>query len=153
MVFDFNQFWKDQAIWSQATFGTDEERGPVGPLKHLALEVLIELLGFDRQDFEEWEGIYKPEKYTVDKMSVEAREKAKAGYTDGEKVEFRNPDSMRLLYEFADLQFLIVDACRRAGFTPTMLLGACFTKLAINRARKWPRPTPDQPVEHIRGND
>ena len=26
------------AKWSQATFGTDQERGPVGPLKHLAKE-------------------------------------------------------------------------------------------------------------------
>lgn len=31
---------KDQAVWSQATFGTDEERGPEGPLKHLSKEAL-----------------------------------------------------------------------------------------------------------------
>ena len=30
----------DQAEWSQATFGDDSERGPVGPLKHLALEAV-----------------------------------------------------------------------------------------------------------------
>lgn len=29
---------RDQAAWSQATFGTDAERGPVGALKHLAKE-------------------------------------------------------------------------------------------------------------------
>lgn len=28
----------DQSEWSQATFGRDTERGPVGALKHLALE-------------------------------------------------------------------------------------------------------------------
>lgn len=28
----------DQAEWSQATFGSDKERGPVGPLKHLEKE-------------------------------------------------------------------------------------------------------------------
>lgn len=33
-----NAFWKAQAAWSQATFGLDSERGPIGPLKHLAKE-------------------------------------------------------------------------------------------------------------------
>lgn len=33
------RFWDEQAEWSQATFGTDQERGPIGPLKHLAKEV------------------------------------------------------------------------------------------------------------------
>ena len=28
----------DHAAWSQATFGSDQERGPIGPLKHLAKE-------------------------------------------------------------------------------------------------------------------
>lgn len=28
----------DLSEWSQATFGSDAERGPIGPLKHLALE-------------------------------------------------------------------------------------------------------------------
>lgn len=32
-------FWKEQAEWSQNTFGLDSERGPIGPLKHLAKEV------------------------------------------------------------------------------------------------------------------
>ena len=32
-------FWNNQAEWSRATFGSDQERGPEGPLKHLAKEV------------------------------------------------------------------------------------------------------------------
>lgn len=32
-------FWCQQAEWSRKTFGTDQERGPLGPLKHLAKEV------------------------------------------------------------------------------------------------------------------
>jgi hypothetical protein len=32
-------FWQHQSAWSQATFGPDSERGPIGPLKHLAKEV------------------------------------------------------------------------------------------------------------------
>ncbi len=33
-------FWHAQSAWSQATFGTDAERGPLGPLKHLAKEAV-----------------------------------------------------------------------------------------------------------------
>jgi hypothetical protein len=32
------EFWNAQSEWSQATFGTDAERGPIGPLKHLEKE-------------------------------------------------------------------------------------------------------------------
>lgn len=31
-------FWKQQSEWSQLAFGSDLERGPVGPLKHLEKE-------------------------------------------------------------------------------------------------------------------
>lgn len=46
-----DDLWHDLAVWSQRTFGTDKERGPVGPLKHLrkeadeALEAAVELSG------------------------------------------------------------------------------------------------------------
>jgi NTP pyrophosphatase (non-canonical NTP hydrolase) len=33
------QFWNEQAVWSQATFGLDSERGPIGATKHLRKEV------------------------------------------------------------------------------------------------------------------
>lgn len=32
-------FWSELSKWSQATFGEDSVRGPIGPLKHLAKEV------------------------------------------------------------------------------------------------------------------
>jgi hypothetical protein len=32
------QFWDEHSAWSQATFGTDQERGPMGALKHLERE-------------------------------------------------------------------------------------------------------------------
>ena len=35
---EFHRFWAEQSAWSQATFGTDAERGPIGALKHLAKE-------------------------------------------------------------------------------------------------------------------
>lgn len=34
----FEALWEDQAAWSRATFGTDQERGPEGSLKHLGRE-------------------------------------------------------------------------------------------------------------------
>lgn len=54
------QFWLQQAEWSQATFGSDSERGPMGPLKHLAREVLEELLGIDRSKVTEILALAKP---------------------------------------------------------------------------------------------
>lgn len=35
---ELNNLAIDQAIWSQKVFGTDDERGPIGALKHLELE-------------------------------------------------------------------------------------------------------------------
>ena len=34
----FNELASDQSEWSQATFGTDAERGPLGALRHLEKE-------------------------------------------------------------------------------------------------------------------
>jgi hypothetical protein len=55
------------------------------------------------------------------------------------------------LEEYADCMLLIVDAARRAGLTPTTLLALCFYKLEKCKRRVWPKPTSDEPVEHIRG--
>ena len=35
---DIETLWFDHAEWSQATFGSDAEHGPLGPLKHLQHE-------------------------------------------------------------------------------------------------------------------
>jgi hypothetical protein len=36
--YQLNKLAEDHAIWSQTTFGDDNERGPIGPLKHLEKE-------------------------------------------------------------------------------------------------------------------
>jgi NTP pyrophosphatase (non-canonical NTP hydrolase) len=43
------QFWNEQAAWSQATFGMDTERGPIGAVKHLRKEVdeVLEILQYE----------------------------------------------------------------------------------------------------------
>lgn len=113
-------FHAQQAEWSQATFGPDSERGPLGPMKHLAREVLTEMLGIPR-----------------DEVTALLR-RAEGG------------DGLKDVIEHADLQFLVFDAARRAGFTFKDLLEACFKKLAINKSREWGPRSADQPVEHVR---
>jgi len=44
----------DQAHWSQQTFGLDSERGPIGPLKHLAKEAGEAQTAKKPQDLEEF---------------------------------------------------------------------------------------------------
>lgn len=91
----------EQAEWSQATFGLDKERGPLGALKHL------------------------------EKEAKEAQE---------------NPTDAS---EYADCFLLILDAARRAGFSPLELISHAQQKLEINKARKWSVPQKDMPVEHL----
>jgi hypothetical protein len=95
-------FWDAQAEWSRATFGSDQERDHIGPLKHLVKE---------------------------------------AG-----EAQVRPPDHV----EIADCLFLVFDAARRAGMTLDTLISVCEHKLIVNKARKWSKPTSDEPVEHVR---
>lgn len=96
---------RDQAEWSQQTFGTDTERGPLGALRHLERE---------------------------------AREAQQA------------PSD---LTEYADCLLLLLDASRRAGFTPLELLGAARDKMRVNRSRTWPKPVDGQPCEHVKADE
>lgn len=93
---------REHAAWSQATFGNDSERGPLGPLKHL------------------------------EKEAKEAQESPQ--------------DSS----EYADCLLLVLDAARRAGIQIDDLVVAAYEKLQINKARTWPAPIADAPVEHVK---
>lgn len=98
----FRELVKQQAHWSRETFGSDAERGPIGPLKHLAKE------------------------------AVEAQQ---------------NPTDPS---EYADCLILTLDASRRAGIGAVALLRHAIAKMAVNKSRAWPKPTSDEPVEHVR---
>lgn len=103
-----DKFWdlvNDQAKWSQETFGSDSERGPMGALKHLEKEAK------ECQD-----AVGTPE----------------------------------LKEELSDCLLLLIDASRRAGLKPMQLVEAAQAKLEINKQRTWPKPTSDDPVEHVR---
>jgi hypothetical protein len=93
---------RDQSEWSQRTFGTDAERGPLGALRHL------------------------------EKEAREAQE------------------SLADITEYADCLLLLLDASRRAGFKIMQVIEAAQEKMKVNKQRSWPKPTDDNPVEHVR---
>ena len=41
---EMERFWDELMAWSDATFGTPAERGPLGPLKHLLKEIEQEVI-------------------------------------------------------------------------------------------------------------
>ena len=51
--------------------------------------------------------------------------------------------------EYADCLLLILDASRRAGIGLAELINAAAKKMEVNKSRRWPEPTPDEPVEHL----
>lgn len=54
------------------------------------------------------------------------------------------------LSEWADMQFLLWDAQRRAGITDEQITLAMIEKLAVNKARSWPEPKDGEPRFHIK---
>lgn len=114
---------RDRAEWSQATFGSDTERGPIGALEHLAKEAGEAIAAWD---------------LFIDPQTGATRE---AGIHEAR---------MELQEEFADCLLLLLDASRRAGMSPEDLVRAATLKMVINRERVWPTPESNKPVEHVR---
>lgn len=54
------------------------------------------------------------------------------------------------LSEWADMQFLLWDAQRRAGITDEQIIQAMIEKLAVNKQREWPEPKDGEPRLHIK---
>lgn len=54
------------------------------------------------------------------------------------------------LSEWADMQFLLWDAQRRAGITDEQITQAMIEKLAVNKQREWPEPKDGEPRLHIK---
>ena len=55
--------------------------------------------------------------------------------------------------EWADMQFLLWDAQRRAGITDEQITQAMIDKLAVNKARQWPEPKDGEPRLHIQADN
>ena len=116
---ELDKLIEDQKIWSVATFGSDTDRGPQGPLQHdLALEILSKC--YPNKEYND----------TI-KKSWEKRLKMTK---NGENQSIT--DKM----ECADLLILLLDCTRRAG-NPHRLNLQCprgtKIKMKINKARKW----------------
>ena len=54
------------------------------------------------------------------------------------------------LSEWADMQFLLWDAQRRAGISDEQIILAMVEKLAVNKQREWPEPKDGEPRLHIK---
>lgn len=54
------------------------------------------------------------------------------------------------LSEWADMQFLLWDAQRRAGISNEQITLAMIEKLAVNKTRQWPEPQDGEPRSHIK---
>ncbi|EAS9163439.1 DUF550 domain-containing protein [Salmonella enterica subsp. salamae] len=54
------------------------------------------------------------------------------------------------LSEWADMQFLLWDAQRRAGISDEQITLAMKEKLAVNKKREWPEPKDGEPRLHIK---
>ncbi|PUR38562.1 DUF550 domain-containing protein, partial [Salmonella enterica subsp. enterica serovar Dublin] len=54
------------------------------------------------------------------------------------------------LSEWADMQFLLWDAQRRAGISDEQITLAMVEKLAVNKKREWPEPKNGEPRLHIK---
>lgn len=56
------------------------------------------------------------------------------------------------LSEWADMQFLLWDAQRRAGISDGEITAAMEEKLKVNMARQWPEPKDGEPRLHIKSD-
>lgn len=52
--------------------------------------------------------------------------------------------------ELADCFLLLLDAARRGRVTFRELVDEAKEKMVVNKSRTWPKPTNDEPVEHVR---
>ncbi len=57
------------------------------------------------------------------------------------------------LSEWADMQFLLWHAQRRAGISDEQINQAMVEKLAVNKQRKWPEPKDGEPRLHIKSDN
>lgn len=55
--------------------------------------------------------------------------------------------------EWADMQFLLWDAQRRAGITDKQITWAMVEKLEVNKKREWPEPKDGEPRLHMKESD
>lgn len=146
-----DEFWDQLSNWSQQTFGSDSERGHIGPLKHLAKE--IKEVRENPGDLEEYADmvflIFDASRRAGNTFQQTASHDPLAnlecmvGIAIG--IECQSIELYGAMFE------LCCGAAFKAGFSYDQLLGAVEAKLVKNRAREWPAPSRnDEPIEHVR---
>lgn len=121
-----------QAPWSDKQFGTPMERGPQGPLDHLA----------DPEKGEAFEALT-----AAQALAKGVQDFRMKGVPTFQEVEALEQD---LLEELADCVLLLLDANRRAGFTYTHLVDRCYDKMGRNERREWGEKRPQGAVFHTK---
>ena len=114
----------EQSEWSQATFGTDAERGPLGAIRHLRKETV--------EAEEAWLAVVKAQ-------------------ADGDPHAAMLAEKFG--EEKADMLLLLLDLNRRSGGTPVDLVAAAQAKMKINRQRVYKKTPDGVPSEHVRGDE
>lgn len=118
-------FAREQAEWSAQVFGPKEVKDSRGPWMHCVMEILVEILGYNKE--------------AVVAFMDDAPRKLEPNLKD--------------IKEKADVMFFVNEGLWREDQTWEELLRAMHAKLAENKARNWPKFDPakvNQPVEHIR---
>lgn len=73
-------------------------------------------------------------------------------YTNGTRedgIKKLSDAHKRVLFELTDCLTLVMDIAAHEGITMEQLIDASFTKLEINKKRKWGEPDENGVVEHI----
>ena len=147
----FRQMWDRQAAWSERAFG--KERGPLGPLKHLLLELdEIDAAAPDARVLE-W----------ADALILACDATRRAG---GAAPSARVPGDVDRFRLRAAVDKLIADdapagrlydliddifACAAAdGVCADDLIAAAYVKTLINERRVWLRAVEGEPAERVR---
>lgn len=95
--------------------------------------------------------------FLIDQAEFSERTFGPEGKTEGVLAHIRKeldeisavPDDVS---EWIDVAILAFDGARRRGYSPRQIADALETKLAVNKARKWPdwRSVGDGPIEHVK---
>lgn len=91
-----------------------------------------------RRDHAEWSDVTFGNVGTVGPLKHLSKEALEAAAEPGD------------LSEWADMQFLLWDAQRRAGISDEQITHAMVEKLAVNKQREWPEPKDGEPRLHIK---
>ncbi|WP_432445941.1 dATP/dGTP pyrophosphohydrolase domain-containing protein [Enterobacter asburiae] len=122
------------------SFGNPEQLEPVTTAYKLREEIgsSLQLRNLIRQRHAEWSQATFGDVGPIGPLKHLSKEALEAAAEPGD------------LSEWADMQFLLWDAQRRAGISDGEITAAMEEKLKLNMARQWPEPKDGEPRLHIK---